>query len=129
METWMRAGWVLTSNGHVGVVACSSLAEQQWRHGCVVVGCWSATDTRVCAGWVLISYRHIGACLLYADQQWRQVCAGWVLINNEHMGVCLLVTDQQWTRCVLGWRSAIIETWVCAGWLLIRTGDMSVRWV
>ena len=83
----MRAGWVLTSNGHVGVVACSSVAEQQWRHGCVVVGCWSATDTRVYAGWVLISYRHIGVCLLFADQHRRHVCAGWVLISKVDM-VC-----------------------------------------
>ena len=98
----MRAGWVLTSTGHVGVVACSSLAEQQWRHGYVVVGCWSATDTRVCAGWVLISYRHIGVCLLFADQQLRHVCAGLLLISNGNMGVCLLVVDQQWTHgCAL----------------------------
>ena len=37
METWARAGWVLVSNGNMGV--CLLGADQQWRHGCVLVCC------------------------------------------------------------------------------------------
>ena len=73
----MRAGWVLTSNGHVGVVACSLVAEQQWRHGCVVVGCWSATDAWVCAGWVLVSFDTlVCACCLLSSNGDRCVLGG-----------------------------------------------------
>ena len=37
METWARAGWVLVSNGDMGVRLLG--ADQQWRHGCVLVCC------------------------------------------------------------------------------------------
>ena len=43
METWVRAGWVLASNGDMGV--CWLGAGQQWRHGCVLA---SNGDMGVC---------------------------------------------------------------------------------
>ena len=55
METWVCAGWVLSSNGHMDV--CWVGVEQQWRHGCV-----------------LASKGHIGMCLFVVDQQWRHGC-------------------------------------------------------
>ena len=72
METWVCAGWVLIITGGMG--ACCVGADQQWRHGCVLRGCWSAVETWVCAGWVLSSNENMGACWVGADQQWRHGC-------------------------------------------------------
>ena len=46
-------------------------AGQQWRHGCVLVGCWPAMETWVCAGSVLIHNGGMGMCWLGAGQQWE----------------------------------------------------------
>ena len=54
----MCAGWVLISNGDMGV--CWVGAKQQRRHGCV--------------GWVLISNGDMGVCWVGAKQQWRHGC-------------------------------------------------------
>ena len=91
-------------------------AETQWRHGCVLVGCWPAMETCVCAYWLLTSNGGMGACwsatdtwvsacsLLISKLRHVHVCAGLVLISNGDMDVCLLVADQQWTHgLVLGW--------------------------
>ncbi len=51
METWVCAGWVLASNGNMGV-------------------CWPAMETWVCAGWLLTSNGDMGVWLLVADKQW-----------------------------------------------------------
>ena len=64
METWVCAGWVLISNGDMGV--CLLGVDQQWKHGCALVGCWPAMETWVCAGWVLASNGDMGVCLLGA---------------------------------------------------------------
>ena len=93
----------------------------------------------VCAAWVLISYRNIGACLLFADQHWRHVCAGWVLISNEDMvcacwpqihnghNVCWVGAQQSLKHgCVLVGCCSGMETCVRAG---LRTGDMSMCYV
>ena len=99
-------------------------AGQQWRHGCVLVGCWPVMETWVCAGWVLASNGDMGACWLGAGRQWKHgcvlvgcwpametwVCAGWVLTSNRDMGVWLLVADQQGTH---GARAGQQHTHVC----------------
>ena len=82
-------GLVLISNGDMG--ACLPVADQQWTHGCALVGS-------------SFNNSHMGVCLLFADQQLRHVCAGLVLISNGDMDVCFYVADQQWTHgLVLGW--------------------------
>ena len=98
METWLCAGWVLNSNGDMGVCwvgvvqqwkhecvlggveqlwkhGCAWVgAEQQWGHGCLLGGCWAAMEKWVCAGWVLNSNGGMGVCWVGAEQQWRHEC-------------------------------------------------------
>ena len=56
MNTWVRAGFVLINNGHGSALlvcrpametrVCDGMvADQQWKHGCVLRGRWSAMDT------------------------------------------------------------------------------------
>ena len=45
-----------------------------WRHGCVLAGCSSAMETRVCACLVFVNNGDMGMCVLGADQQWRHGC-------------------------------------------------------
>ena len=93
-------GWVLRSNGDVGVSWVGAAqqwrhgllggVEQQWRHGRVLGRCWSEMETRVRAAWVLIINGDMGACWAGLDHQWRHgcVCVCWLLTNNGHMNSC-----------------------------------------
>ena len=51
------------------VGADCSAVETTWRHGCVLAGCSSAVEARVCACWVLTSNGDMGVCLFGAEQQ------------------------------------------------------------
>ena len=66
-------------------------AEKQWRHGCVLAGCWPAMETWVRAGQ---QWRH--GCVLVgcwlAMETW--VRAGWLLAGNGDMDVCLFAVGQ-----------------------------------
>ena len=56
--TWVYAGGVLDSSGDMGASWVG--ADQQWRHRCVLAGCWTAVETWVRAGLVLISNGDMG---------------------------------------------------------------------
>ena len=66
MEIWVCAGWVLISNGDMGV--CWGGVGQQWRHECVLGRCRYAMETWVFVVWMLISHGD-GVCWVGADQQ------------------------------------------------------------
>ena len=72
METWVCVGWVLTSNGDMGVC---------W------VGAESAMETWVCVGWLREREER---CVLSGCRSRMEawVRAGWVLISNGDMGAC-----------------------------------------
>ena len=48
METRVCAEWLLISSGDTGV--CWVGADQQWRHGCVLGGCWLAMEMECVLG-------------------------------------------------------------------------------
>ena len=63
--------WVLTAarlRQHGDMGACWLGVHQRWKHGCVLVGWWPATETWVCACWVVTSNGNMGLCLFVAKQ-------------------------------------------------------------
>ena len=69
METLVCAGWVLAGSGDMSV--CRLGADQQWKHGCVLGGCWPTMETWVRAGFALINNGDMGVCWVGVGQQWR----------------------------------------------------------
>ena len=51
--------WLLISNGDMSV--CLLVADQQWKHGCVLVCLLTSNGDR-------------GVCFLVAEQQWGHGC-------------------------------------------------------
>ena len=79
METWVCAGFVLISNGDMGVSwVC---ADQQWRHGWVLGLCGSKLETWVCVGAAMETW--VGA----GQKMKTLVCVGWLLTSNGDMDV------------------------------------------
>ncbi len=66
LQTWPLAGWILASNGDIGV--CWVGAGQQLRHGHVLGGCLAAIKTWVCVGWVLGSNQDVGVRWVGVEQ-------------------------------------------------------------
>ena len=89
-------------------------------------------ETWVCAGLVLASNGDMGACWVFADQQWGHGCVCWVCADQQrkHGCVCWVVADYQWRHGhMLGGCRSAIETWVCAGWVWVSNGGIGVCWV
>jgi len=59
METWVCIGWVLGTNGDMGM--CWVGVGQQSRHGCAWGGCWAAIKT-----WMLFQHNR-NAIILVLD--------------------------------------------------------------